>query len=108
MAACGLPPRLMVDASHDNSGKDHRRQPAVAEALADQIAAGERGITGVMLESFLRAGQQELRDPSQLIYGQSITDACMDIETTGFVLRGLATAVRRRRRYHGGRLGGQY
>jgi 3-deoxy-7-phosphoheptulonate synthase len=97
IAACDLPPRVMVDASHDNSGKDPRRQPAVAEALGAQIAAGERGITGVMLESFLREGRQELRGPSQLIYGQSITDACMDIETTGCLLRGLATAVRHRR-----------
>jgi 3-deoxy-7-phosphoheptulonate synthase len=97
IAGCGLPPRLMVDASHGNSGKDHRRQPAVAGALADQISGGERGIVGVMLESFLRAGRQDLRDSSELIYGQSITDACIDIETTGFVLPRLAAAVRRRR-----------
>jgi 3-deoxy-7-phosphoheptulonate synthase len=87
----------MVDVSHGNSGKDPRRQPAVAEALADQIRTGQRGITGVMLESFLRAGRQELRDRSQLIYGQSITDACIDIDTTARVLRTLATAVRHRR-----------
>jgi 3-deoxy-7-phosphoheptulonate synthase len=97
ITACGLPARVMVDVSHGNSGKDPRRQPAVAEALADQIRTGQRGITGVMLESFLRAGRQELRDRSQLIYGQSITDACIDIDTTACVLRTLATAVRHRR-----------
>ncbi len=97
IAACGLPARLMVDASHGNSGKDHRRQPVVAKALADQIAAGEQGIVGVMLESFLLAGRQELRDPASLVFGQSITDACMDIDTTAGVLETLAGAVRKRR-----------
>ena len=97
IADCGLPARLMVDASHGNSGKDHRRQPVVAEALADQIAAGEQGIVGVMLESFLLAGRQELVDPAALVFGQSITDACMDIDTTAVVLDSLAGAVRRRR-----------
>jgi 3-deoxy-7-phosphoheptulonate synthase len=93
----GLPRRLMVDASHGNSEKDHRRQPAVAAALADQIAAGEQGIVGVMLESFIDAGRQEPGDPAGLVYGQSVTDGCMDIDTTADVLAGLAEAVRRRR-----------
>jgi 3-deoxy-7-phosphoheptulonate synthase len=93
----GLPRRLMVDASHGNSGKNHRRQPTVAAALADQLAAGESGLIGVMLESFLAAGRQELADPAALTYGQSITDACMDFGTTASVLSGLAAAVRRRR-----------
>ena len=97
MAASGMPPRAMVDASHGNSGKDHRKQPVVAEALADQIAAGERGIAGVMLESFLRAGRQNLEAPGKLVFGQSITDACMDIGTTATVLDKLAAAVRWRR-----------
>jgi 3-deoxy-7-phosphoheptulonate synthase len=97
VAACGLLPRLMVDASHGNSGKDHLRQPAVAQTLADQVAAGERSITGVMLESFLCPGQQDLGDPRRLTYGQSITDPCMDIETTGHVLGILAAAARQRR-----------
>jgi 3-deoxy-7-phosphoheptulonate synthase len=92
----GLPRRLMVDASHGNSEKDHRRQPAVAAALADQIAAGEPGIVGVMLESFIEAGRQEPGDPAGLVYGQSVTDGCMDIDTTADVLTGLAEAVRRR------------
>jgi 3-deoxy-7-phosphoheptulonate synthase len=97
LGACGLPQRVMVDASHGNSGKDHRRQPAVATALAEQVAAGQTGLVGVMLESFLEAGQQELADPASLAYGQSITDACMDIDTTAAVLTELAEAVRRRR-----------
>ena len=97
VAACGQPRRLMVDASHGNSGKDHGRQPAVASAIAGQIAAGEHGLTGVMLESFLVAGRQELGDPASLVYGQSITDACMDIGTTSAVLGELAAAVRLRR-----------
>ena len=95
-----LPRRLMVDASHGNSEKDHRRQPAVADALADQIASGEQGIVGVMLESFIQAGNQAPGDPATLVYGQSITDACMDIGTTAEVLDRLAAAVRRRREVH--------
>ena len=97
IGAAGLPARLMVDASHGNSGKDHRRQPAVAAAIADQVAAGERGLAGVMLESFLREGKQEPGPPETLTYGQSVTDACMDFETTAAVLGTLAAAVRSRR-----------
>ncbi|MFC7329989.1 3-deoxy-7-phosphoheptulonate synthase [Marinactinospora rubrisoli] len=96
--AAGLPRRLMIDASHANSGKDHRRQPAVAEAIAAQVSAGEHGIIGVMLESFLLEGAQRLGDPARLAYGQSITDACMGWETTESVLAGLAEAVRQRRK----------
>jgi len=92
----GLPRRVMVDASHGNSGKDHRRQPTVADSLAKQVAGGELGLVGVMLESFLRAGRQEPRDPAGLAYGQSITDACMDVDTTSAVLSALAAARRRR------------
>jgi 3-deoxy-7-phosphoheptulonate synthase len=97
VADAGLPRRLMVDASHGNSWKDHRRQSLVAAALADQMAAGERGLTGVMLESFLREGRQEPGSPATLTYGQSVTDACIDIGTTADVLHDLATAVRSRR-----------
>jgi 3-deoxy-7-phosphoheptulonate synthase len=97
VAAAGLPRRLMVDASHDNSGKDYRRQPAVAQTLAEQIAAGERGLSGVMLESFLVAGRQKPGDPATLTYGQSVTDACMDMEMTAATLHTLATAVSHRR-----------
>jgi 3-deoxy-7-phosphoheptulonate synthase len=97
IAAAGLPRRLMVDASHGNSGKDHRRQPAVAAAIAEQVTAGETGLTGVMLESFLHEGKQEPGPPATLTYGQSVTDACMDFETTAGVLDDLAAAVRSRR-----------
>ncbi len=93
----GLPPRLMIDTSHGNSEKDYRRQPVVARDIAAQVAQGERGIIGVLMESFLVDGRQDLRDPSQLVYGQSITDACMGWEMTVPVLRELATAVRARR-----------
>jgi 3-deoxy-7-phosphoheptulonate synthase len=97
IAGSSLPRRLMVDASHGNSGKDHRRQPVVAASVAEQVAAGETGLTGVMLESFLAEGRQEPGRPDTLTYGQSVTDACMDLEATAAVLDGLATAVRTRR-----------
>jgi len=97
VSAAGLPPRLMVDASHGNSGKDFRRQPVVAAALGEQIAAGQRGIIGVMLESFLVQGRQEPGDPATLTYGQSVTDACMDVDSTAAVLGELAAAVSTRR-----------
>ena len=97
IARAGLPRRVMVDASHGNSGKDYRRQPAVAAALARQVAGGEHGLVGVMLESFLAAGRQEPGEPASLAYGQSVTDACMDVDTTAGVLSDLATAVRHRR-----------
>jgi 3-deoxy-7-phosphoheptulonate synthase len=97
LRAAGLPERLVIDVSHDNSRKDARRQPAVAADVATQIAGGASAIKGVMLESFLRAGRQQLTDPAALTYGQSITDACIDWETTVDVLDGLAGAVRARR-----------
>ncbi len=96
LRAAGLPERVMVDSSHDNSGKDPSRQPAVAADVADQIAAGNRAIIGVMLESFLVAGRQSL-GRGELRYGQSITDGCIDLDTTVEVLDGLASAVRTRR-----------
>ncbi len=90
-------PRLMIDTSHGNSETDYRRQPHAAQVVAAQVAAGERGIIGVMMESFLMDGRQDLSDPSHLTYGQSITDACMGWEMTVPVLRELAAAVRARR-----------
>ncbi|MPY82232.1 MAG: 3-deoxy-7-phosphoheptulonate synthase [Actinophytocola sp.] len=99
LAKAGLPERVIIDASHGNSGKDHRRQAEVTAEVAERIAAGERGITGIMLESFLAEGRQDLtlgkRD--ELDYGSSITDACMDFDTTSGLLDRLATAVRSRR-----------
>ena len=97
LRAAGLPERVIVDASHDNSGKDHERQPLVAAEIAAQVAGGDGAIVGVMLESFLVAGRQELDPATPLVYGQSVTDACMSWETTVDVLDGLAAAVRARR-----------
>jgi 3-deoxy-7-phosphoheptulonate synthase len=100
LRASALPERVMIDLSHDNSGKDPDRQPAVAAAVATQIAAGSRAVVGVMLESFLVAGRQEFEPshpPETLTYGQSITDGCIGWDTTVEVLDGLADAVRARR-----------
>ncbi len=94
----GVPARLMVDTSHGNSEKDYARQPGVARNVAGQVAQGERGIIGLMMESFLVDGRQDLKDPRRLAYGQSITDACMGWEMTVPVLRDLAAAVRARRK----------
>jgi 3-deoxy-7-phosphoheptulonate synthase len=97
LRAAGLPERLVIDASHDNSGKDHTRQPGVGTEIAAQVAAGNEAIVGVMLESFLVEGRQDLRAGVPLTYGQSITDACMSWDTTVGVLDELAAAVRARR-----------
>ena len=92
-----LPGKLMIDTSHANSGKDPARQPEVASAIARQVAAGSRAIFGVMIESFLVAGRQEITDRSQMTFGQSVTDGCLAWEGTVPVLEGLAAAVRARR-----------
>jgi 3-deoxy-7-phosphoheptulonate synthase len=97
LRAAGLPERLVIDASHDNSGKEHERQPGVLADVARQLAAGNRAIVGMMLESFLVEGRQELVPGAALTYGQSITDACMDWATTERALDRLAEAVRKRR-----------
>jgi 3-deoxy-7-phosphoheptulonate synthase len=94
--AARLPRRVMIDLSHDNSGKDPDRQPAVAADVGRQIAGGNDAIVGVMLESFLLAGRQDLQPGVRLRYGQSITDGCIGWETTVEVLEGLAEAVRDR------------
>ena len=90
----GLPPRVMIDCSHANSNKDNTRQPAVCRDVAGQIAEGNRNIIGVMLESNLVAGAQKLVPGKPLVYGQSITDACMGWDETSELLAGLARAVR--------------
>ena len=87
----GLSPRLMVDASHANSQKDHRRQIAVCSEIAAQLAAGEDKIMGVMIESNLVAGRQDLG--GELVYGQSVTDACIGWEETVACLEELAAAA---------------
>jgi 3-deoxy-7-phosphoheptulonate synthase len=97
LRAAGLPERLVVDVSHDNSGKDATRQPLVAADVAGQIAGGSPALVGLMLESFLVAGRQDLDSGRPLTYGQSITDACMSWDTTVGVLDELAGAVRARR-----------
>jgi 3-deoxy-7-phosphoheptulonate synthase len=97
LRAAGLPERLVIDASHDNSGKDPDRQIAAAGEIADQVAAGSKAIVGVMLESFLVGGRQDFESGEDLIYGQSITDACIDWDQTVSVLDRLAAAARARR-----------
>jgi 3-deoxy-7-phosphoheptulonate synthase len=97
LRAAGVPPRLMIDTSHGNSEKDYRRQPRVARDIAAQITQGQRGIIGVLMESFLVEGRQDLTDPARLVYGQSITDACLSWEMTVPILHELAAAVRARR-----------
>ena len=97
VSAAGLPRRIMVDASHGNSGKDHTRQISVAESLSEQLTGGQQGVVGVMLESFLVAGRQDPGDPATLTYGQSVTDACMDISMTTSALETLAASVQARR-----------
>ncbi len=105
LAKANLPKRLMVDCSHGNSSKDFARQPIVAADLASQIAAGDRVIQGVMIESHLVGGRQNLPNPGQaahpLTYGQSITDACLGWKDTVPVLDGLAKAVQARRKTRG-------
>jgi 3-deoxy-7-phosphoheptulonate synthase len=88
---------VVVDASHGNSNKDHVRQAQVVREIAERLAAGERGISGLMMESFLEAGAQKPGPLDTLTYGQSVTDKCMDWGTTEGLLRDLAAAVRARR-----------
>src|SRR3954453_15071784 len=98
LAERGLPEVVVVDASHGNSQKNHLRQIEVVRDLAGQIAAGERAIRGVMVESNLVAGRQDLdqRRPESLEYSKSVTDACVDLETTELLLAELALAARSR------------
>jgi 3-deoxy-7-phosphoheptulonate synthase len=97
MTKAGLEPRLVVDASHGNSGKKHENQPKVIAEIAGQLMAGEDRIKGVMVESHLLAGRQDHVPGRPLVYGQSITDACIDWATSVEVLEELAAAVRTRR-----------
>jgi 3-deoxy-7-phosphoheptulonate synthase len=94
---------VVIDASHANSAKDHNRQPMVAADIARRLAKGERGLVGIMLESFLVPGRQELAPGAarSLVFGQSITDACIGWDTTVAVLGELAEAVTRRRELAG-------
>jgi len=97
MEKAGIAPRIMIDFSHANSGKDYRRQALVCHDVARQIAGGDQRIMGVMIESNLVAGAQKLVKGKPLAYGQSITDGCIDWAETHTLLEELAAAVRVRR-----------
>ena len=97
LKTAGLREQVMIDCSHANSGKTHERQIDVANDIAEQLAGGERRIVGVMVESHLEAGRQDLLPGVPLRYGVSITDACLSWAQTEPVLEVLAQAVRRRR-----------
>ena len=92
----GLRPQVMIDCSHANSNKDHNRQPVVCRDVAAQVANGDEGIMGVMIESNLVAGAQKFVPGNSLNYGQSITDACISWDETLTLLQELAKAVRQR------------
>lgn len=98
LAKSGLAQRLMVDASHANSNKKPENQPSVCHDIAQQVAAGDTRIIGVMIESHLVAGRQDLVPGQPLTYGQSITDGCIDWDSSVAVLQELAQAVQARRR----------
>ena len=94
LAKAGVATRMMVDCSHDNAQKDYRRQAEVSTVVADQVAKGAAHIMGVMIESNLVAGRQDLpKDRSRLVHGQSITDACVDFPATESMLTALAASV---------------
>jgi 3-deoxy-7-phosphoheptulonate synthase len=102
LEAAKLSPRLMVDCSHANSSKQHEKQIAVARDIGEQIRAGSRSIFGVMVESHLQPGAQKHTagkdDPTKLVYGQSITDACIGWEDSVAVLDTLSDAVKSQRK----------
>ena len=98
LSQASLPPRLLVDCSHGNSAKDYRRQPEVAASLARQVAGGSFLLSGVLLESHLVEGRQDIRSGRDgLLYGQSVTDGCIGWDSTEAVMEELAAAVRSRR-----------
>jgi 3-deoxy-7-phosphoheptulonate synthase len=97
LASAGLAERVVIDASHDNSAKDPAKQMLAVSEIGDQVAGGNAAITGVMLESFLVEGRQDLGTADSLTYGQSVTDPCIDWDHTVTALKGLAAAVRARR-----------
>ena len=97
MAEAGVPARIMIDCSHGNSGKEPEKQVDVGHQVAIQIADGDARIFGVMIESHLKAGRQDLLPGKELVYGLSITDACVGWEDTRKLVEHLADAVRQRR-----------
>ncbi|CCN73553.1 3-deoxy-7-phosphoheptulonate synthase AroG [Vibrio nigripulchritudo] len=98
LSASALPQKVMIDFSHANSSKQYQRQMNVADDVCEQISGGEQAIFGVMIESHLVEGRQDLVDGKAATYGQSITDACIGWEDTEKVLRQLADAVEARRK----------
>ncbi|KAA1189649.1 3-deoxy-7-phosphoheptulonate synthase [Pseudohalioglobus sediminis] len=94
LADAQLTPSLIVDCSHGNSAKDPRKQAQVVSSLCEQMQTGQRAIRGVMLESHLLEGNQPLGDGTGLVYGRSVTDACLSLEDTVPLLQQLAAAVR--------------
>jgi len=96
LSKSGVSPNIMVDCSHGNSYKDHNKQIDVARSLAEQISQGEDSLFGVMIESFLEEGNQAVKEGTPLIYGKSITDACVDLTVSDDILSILADAVKTR------------
>lgn len=97
LKAAGLREQVMIDLSHANSSKQHRKQIEVANDVAQQLAARDHRITGVMIESHLREGRQDIVSGETLKYGVSVTDACISLEQTMPVLAALAEGVKARR-----------
>ena len=98
LKSAGLREQVMIDVSHANSSKQHARQIVVAQDVAAQIAAGDARITGIMIESHLNEGRQDILPGTPLQHGVSVTDACISMVQTVPVLEGLAAAVRQRRK----------
>jgi len=96
LAKSALAEKVMIDCSHGNSYKDHNKQMDVAQSLAEQIQAGNQSIFGVMIESFLVEGNQKVVAEQPLVYGQSITDKCINLDTSEEVLDVLANAIKTR------------
>jgi 3-deoxy-7-phosphoheptulonate synthase len=97
LAEAGIPAHIMIDCSHGNSGKEPKKQVEVGQNVSAQIAGGDARIFGLMVESHLKAGRQDLIPGKALVYGQSITDACIGWEDTRSLIDSLADAVRQRR-----------
>jgi 3-deoxy-7-phosphoheptulonate synthase len=93
-------PRIMIDCSHDNASKKHENQVIVCKSIAEQISQGDSALMGVMVESNINEGRQDLKDGKNLKYGVSITDACVDLATTEKILSELAQAVQARRAHN--------
>ena len=96
LTKAGIVEKIMIDCSHGNSYKDHNKQIDVARSLAEQIQQGNQSVFGVMVESFLVDGNQKVVEKQPLVYGQSITDACINLDTSEEILAVLANAVKTR------------